>query len=98
MMRWNICGDCLPGRIELIAMTRVYEEIVDFIAGGSTPDDVADWAPSEEAKALVQDLLRRSAEGTLSAEDELELNHYLELEHLMRLAKAKARMKTAGNE
>jgi hypothetical protein len=72
-------------------MTRVYEEIVEFIAGGSTPSDVAAWAPSQEAKGRVAELLRQDKIGVLSSDDRLELNHYLELEHLMRLAKARAR-------
>ena len=79
-------------------MTRVYEEIVDFIAGGSTPGDVAGWVPSEEARNRVSELLESRAAGTLSVDDQSELNHYMELEHLMRLAKARARVKTTGDE
>ena len=72
-------------------MTRVYEEIVDFIARGSTPDDVAVWSPSPEAKDYVADLLRREKTGALPPDERAELDHYMELEHLMRLAKARAR-------
>jgi hypothetical protein len=72
-------------------MTRVYEEIVDFIAGGSTPGEVVAWTPSERAQEHVADLLRRERTDELSADERAELNHYLELEHVMRLAKARAR-------
>jgi hypothetical protein len=72
-------------------MTRVYEEIVDFIAGGSTPDDVAGWKPSKKSRDRVANLLERAKSGKLSKGEQSELNHYLELEHLMRLAKARAR-------
>jgi len=72
-------------------MTRVYEEIVDFIAGGSTPEDVAAWTPSQEARDRVADLIEAEKAGTLSPDDLAELNHFMELEHLMRLAKARAR-------
>jgi hypothetical protein len=78
-------------------MTRVYEEIVDFIAGGSTPRDVAEWRPSDEARERVSLLLEGERAGTLSADDRAELNHYMELEHLMRLAKARAR-RVRGDE
>lgn len=71
-------------------MTRVYEEIVDFIAAGTTPHGVAEWKPSQEARDRVSHLLEAEKTGTLSGEDRAELNHYLELEHLMRLAKARA--------
>jgi hypothetical protein len=72
-------------------MTRAYEEIIDFIAGGSTPDAVAQWTPSQETKDYVAELIEQEKAGTLSVEELVELNHYLELEHVMRLAKARAR-------
>ena len=72
-------------------MTRVYVEIVDFIAGGSTPDDVAVWSPSREAQEYVTQLLQNEKAGTLSPAERAELDHYMEMEHLMRLAKARAR-------
>ena len=70
---------------------RVYDEIVDFIAGGTTPTTVAQWSPSPEARERVELLLSRDKAGELSPDERGELNHYLELEHLMRLAKARAR-------
>jgi hypothetical protein len=78
-------------------MTRAYEEIVDFIAAGSTPEDVVAWKPSDEARQRVADLIATEKAGVLSPDDRAELNHYLELEHLMRLAKARARQ-SRGHE
>ena len=72
-------------------MTRAYEEIIDFIAGGSTPDTVAAFQPSDEARQHIAVLLEQRKSAPLSADDEAELNHVLELEHIMRLAKARAR-------
>ena len=37
----------------LSSMTRAYEEIVDFIAAGSSPSDVASFEPSDEARQRV---------------------------------------------
>ena len=72
-------------------MNRLYDEIIDFIAGGSSPVEVARFQPSEEAREKVEQLIHREKEGVLSADETAELNHYLALEHLMRLAKARAR-------
>ena len=72
-------------------MTRVYEEIVDFIAAGSKPSDVATFQPSAEARQRVGDLIAREKTAGLSADESAELDHYLQLEHIMRLAKARAR-------
>lgn len=74
-------------------MTRVYDEIIDFIAGGSSPDDVARFQPSQEVRDRVADLLARAKDSELQPDEAADLEHYLELEHIMRLAKARARQK-----
>ena len=70
---------------------KAYEEVVDFIAAGTTPQNVIAFRPSEAAQARVEDLLSREKDGELSSAEKSELDHYLQLEHLMRLAKARAR-------
>ena len=72
-------------------MTRADEEIVDFIAGGTTPSRVADFQPSPEARQRVADLIDREKNASLSEEESAELARYLQIEHLMRRAKALAR-------
>ena len=70
---------------------QAYEEVIDFIAAGTTPQNVIDFRPSKAAQERLEDLLSREKEGLLSAEEKFEFDHYLQLEHLMRLAKARAR-------
>jgi hypothetical protein len=72
-------------------MTRVYEEIIEFLAAGTTPSALVAFQPSADAKARVTDLIRREKTTGLSADEATELNHYLQLEHVLRLAKARAR-------
>lgn len=72
-------------------MTRVYEEIIDFLAGGFIPDSLIAYRPSEEAKRCVEDLIRREKNEGLTPEETSELNHYMELEHILALARARAR-------
>jgi len=74
-----------------MAVTKVYEEIVDFIAGGNTPEAVVAFRPSEAARARVAELLAREKREGLNTEEKSEMDHYAQLEHLMRLAKARAR-------
>jgi hypothetical protein len=71
--------------------TRAYEEVVDFIAAGSSLDDVIGFHPSEPARQRVMDLLERAKGSGITPEEQSELDHYFQLEHLMRLAKARAR-------
>ena len=79
-----------------MAATKAYEEVIDFIAGGNTPEAVVAFRPSEAAHARVRDLLARERADGLNAEEKSELDHYLQLEHLMRLVKARARQLSVG--
>ena len=72
------------------ANARAYEEIVDFIAAGSSPRAVVAFRPSEAARTRVLDLVSREKAGGLTPDETSELEHYLQLEHLMRLVKARA--------
>ena len=80
-----------------MSAVRAYEEIVDFIAAGSSPQNVVAFRPSEATKERVADLLYREKTDGLTAEEKSELDNYMQLEHLMRLAKARAR-KYISNE
>jgi len=70
---------------------KAYEEVIDFIAAGTTPQNVIAFRPSAAAQRRVDELLSRQKQSALSSEEKSELDHYLQLEHLMRLAKARAR-------
>lgn len=72
-------------------MIRAYDEIVDFIAAGSTPAAVAQFEPSQLTRAYVADLIHKEKTVGLTADESSELDHFSKLEHLMRLAKARAR-------
>jgi hypothetical protein len=74
-----------------MSLTRAYEEIVDFIAVGASPGEVANFRPSKATKQRVAELVRREKDAGLTADERAELEQYLQLEHLMRLAKARAR-------
>ena len=72
-------------------MIRAYDEIVEFIAAGTTPDSVAHFEPSERTKDYVAGLIHKEKTVGLTTEESSELDHFMKLEHLMRLAKARAR-------
>ena len=74
--------------------TKSYEEIIDFIAAGSTPEAVVAFHPSDSVQQRVAKLVEGSKDGTISVEEQSELDDYLQLEHIMIMAKARARMYT----
>ena len=72
-------------------MSRAYEEIVEFIAAGTTPDAVIHFEASQKVKDRVADLIHREKTDELAPDEKAELDQYIQLEHVMRLAKARAR-------
>jgi hypothetical protein len=75
----------------MTAATPAYIEIIDFIAAGTTPEEVALYRPSPETQRRVGNLIERERDGGLSPREKAELDHFMELEHILRMAKAKAR-------
>jgi hypothetical protein len=70
---------------------KAHEEVIEFIAGGPSIRNVADFQASPEAKARVEWLIRTEKNDGLTPEQKSELDDFMALEHLMRLAKARAR-------
>ena len=65
-------------------MILAYEEFVEFLAGGTTPQGVIDFHPSDVAKARVAELIGLQKTASLSPDEIDELNQFLLIEHLMR--------------
>lgn len=73
------------------AAQRSYDEIVDVLARGGGAGAVLAFRPSAEAQARVRDLLARSKAGSLTDDEQAELDRFEEIERLMQLVKARAR-------
>ncbi|MFN7922956.1 MAG: hypothetical protein U0Q16_22830 [Bryobacteraceae bacterium] len=71
----------------------VYDEILDFLASGTTPASLASFRSSEGTQRRVEYLIDRQRDGSISSEDAEELEEYLRLEHFMIMAKARARLR-----
>jgi len=71
--------------------TKAYQEVIDFIASGTSPESVVAFRPSEAAQERVRTLLHKEKNAELSDEEKAEFDHYMHIEHLMRLAKVRAR-------
>ena len=66
----------------------------DFIVSGITPEAVVAFHPSDGVQQRVAELVERSKDGSISTEEQSELDDYLQLEHIMIMAKARARQYT----
>ena len=74
------------------ATVPVYMELVDFVARGSSAEQVANFRPSPEAQKRVAELLERQRESELTEEETAELDGFVQLEHILGLARAKAQL------
>ena len=70
----------------------VYMELLDFVAAGSTAEEVAKFRPSAEAQKRVTELLEKQRESQLTDEETAELDGFAQLEHILGLAKAEAQL------
>lgn len=75
---------------------RAYDEIVNFIAAGSSAHDVASFKPSPDTRQRVAFLLDKEKNEGLSEAERYELQQFMQVEHLMRLAKARAKALTGA--
>ena len=66
-----------------------YSEIIELIAA-SNPERIIGFKPSAETVARVQELVVKKSAGSLTSDEESELNYYVWLENLIGLAKARA--------
>jgi plasmid stability protein len=68
-----------------------YNEVIEFLGGGVTAQEIIDFQLSGAAQARAQTLVEKNREGTLNPAEEAELDLYVELEDLMALIKIRAR-------
>ena len=69
---------------------KIYDEIVDLFARGTTSAEVLAFRPSESSQERVRNLLLRNNSGELTEDEKRELDQFGQLEHLMQLVKARA--------
>lgn len=72
--------------------------IIELLVSQPQPEAILDLRPTPALQTRMSELLERHKSGSLSRQDEAELDRYLFLEHLVRLAKTHAyqRLKNAA--
>jgi hypothetical protein len=75
---------------ENATMFRDEQHILEMLASQPRPEEIFALRPAPELQVRMSELLDRNKSGSLSRQDETELDRYFLLEHLVRLAKAHA--------
>ena len=68
-------------------------EVLEFLAGLPTPEEIVVLRPAEALQARVSQLLEKNRSEGLTPDEEHEWSQYQYLEHLVRMAKANAYLK-----
>jgi hypothetical protein len=76
--------------IEYPSTARIYDEIIDFLASGITPQSLVEFQLSDNVKEHVGDLIFREKNSSLTTDEKSELDQFMMLEHILRMAKARA--------
>jgi hypothetical protein len=72
-----------------VKTTKVYDEMIEFIVAGTTPQSVINFKLSAAAQERLENLVYRHQTGELTPEEKRELDHFLTLEHIITMAKAR---------
>jgi hypothetical protein len=75
--------------MSLINHPAVYDDLLDVLAESADAERLRTFRLSEAHQARLDTLLERNREGTLTQEEEAELDAYEHFEHLVRLLKAR---------
>jgi hypothetical protein len=74
-----------------IALASPIEEIVAFFAGGPSRDAIASFRLSKDAQEYISALLDKSRSGTLTSDEDRELDRVMALNEVISLIQARAR-------
>ncbi|MCC7507219.1 MAG: hypothetical protein IT259_18075 [Saprospiraceae bacterium] len=74
----------------MVAPSRFFEEIVDFLTSTPSPAQVLAFKPSAALQNRAEELLQKSKDGSLTETEQKDLEYFLVIEHLMRMAKIRA--------
>jgi hypothetical protein len=80
-----------PGTRRSRTETPAFREMIDFLAGGPTLEQIAAFKVSPPVQERLEELLDKNREDRLTDEESAELDIYEEVNHVMLLLKARAR-------
>ncbi len=75
------------------ARISAYDEVVDFLTSEPTPEQIIAFRPSLAVQERINHLLEANRNGTITSDEQSELDEFEEIEHLMRRLKIRAHTK-----
>ncbi len=88
LARSDRLGEVLSiGLNQPVVPAHIYSYILGFLISNPSPQAIADFHPSPDMHERLQTLLERNRAGTLTSEEESELQEYERIEHLIVMLK-----------
>ena len=78
------------------ANSSLRREVISFLARRPTADEIVAFRPSDADIERSRELLHRNSEGTLTPEEEAELDEMCDLDRFVSLIKAEVLLQTSG--
>lgn len=72
------------------------DEFTEFLTSFRTPTEIISWRPSEAVQERFAELSLRNSAGTLTRDEQAELNNAVQTEMMLRLLKAKIQIAAAN--
>src|SRR3990172_6364961 len=69
-----------------------FEEMLDFLVSGPSPEKIVAFKVSPAAQARLEELLEKNRQEGLTDEEAAELDVYLQVNHILILLKARTRL------
>jgi len=77
--------------IQSAGVYQVFDEVLDFLAGRPTLQQIIDYKASPSVQARLEELLDKNREEGLTEAETAEMNTFRQVNHMMILLKARAR-------
>jgi hypothetical protein len=69
----------------------IFDEVTDFLGTAPSAESIMAFQPSAELAARAHELLSRNRTGSLTPNEQAELDEFIRIEHFMVMLKLKAR-------
>lgn len=70
-----------------------YDEVFEFLLASPSPQEIIEFRPSPATQERVSALLDANRQGSITEDEQHELDEFAQLEHFVRMLKIKAREK-----
>lgn len=73
-----------------VTIPPIYAEFVEYLAQRATPEEIIEFRVSQQAQQRAETLIYKNNAGTLTPDEEVELQHMFQFDQMVSAIKARA--------